>query len=258
MSSHRPTFTLLATAVVACALCAVAQPKAEIRLPEQMDRATAAARGQQLVADLLSQKPEANSSASGTLRIRDQKGNTTIVQVEFTVEITPTNVISRYAASSTAPAFSETVLVFQSEGRPNEYFLATGEGETPRRLPREEVMRPFARSDFWISDLGLDFLRWPLQLVTGTDMRRGQSCEVLESSLPDAPNGGYSKVVSWIASQKPGVMLVHADAYDAKGAILKQFDPKKLQRVEGQWQLRSMEIRNRQTGSRSVIEFNLE
>jgi len=53
-------------------------------------------------------------------------------------------------------------------------------------------------------------------------------------------------------------MLVHADAYDAKGAILKQFDPKKLQRVEGQWQLRSMEIRNRQTGSRSVIEFNLE
>jgi hypothetical protein len=39
--------------------------------------------------------------------------------------------------------------------------------------------------------------------------------------------------------------------------LLKEFDPKKVEKVNGVWQLEEMEIRNRQTGSRTRIDFNL-
>ena len=38
---------------------------------------------------------------------------------------------------------------------------------------------------------------------------------------------------------------------------IKQFDPKSLEKVEGEYQLEEMEIRNPQTGSQTVIKFNL-
>jgi hypothetical protein len=40
--------------------------------------------------------------------------------------------------------------------------------------------------------------------------------------------------------------------------LLKEFEPKKVEKVKGTWQLEEMEIRNRQTGSRTRIEFNLK
>ena len=40
--------------------------------------------------------------------------------------------------------------------------------------------------------------------------------------------------------------------------LLKQFDPKEFKKVQGQWQLEGMEIRNRQTGSRTKIEFQFD
>jgi hypothetical protein len=118
-------------------------------------------------------------------------------------------------------------------------------------------MVPFAGSDFWISDLGLEFLHWPKQRVLRKEMSRSVFCHVLESTNPDAPPGAYSRVVSWVGAEKPGIVIVYAEAFDSKGAILKQFEPKKLEKVDGQWQLEEMEIRNRQTRSRTRIEFNL-
>jgi hypothetical protein len=50
---------------------------------------------------------------------------------------------------------------------------------------------------------------------------------------------------------------VHAEACDGAGGVLKEFDPKELKKVRGQWQLEEMEINNRRTGSRTRIEFNL-
>jgi hypothetical protein len=115
---------------------------------------------------------------------------------------------------------------------------------------------PFPGSDFWAVDLGLEFFHWPQQKLLKKVVRSSRGCSVLESMNPDPATNGYSRVVSWIDSESGGI--IHAEAYDAKGKLLKEYDTKKLRKVNGQWQLEEMEIRNVQTGSRTRLEFDLK
>ena len=117
-------------------------------------------------------------------------------------------------------------------------------------------MIPFAGSDFWVADLGLEFLHWPHQRLLKKEMRHSKSCDVLESVNPAPVPGGYARVVSWIIIESPHG-IVHADAYDAGGELLKRFDPTALEKVQGEYQLEEMEIRNRKTDTRTWIKFNL-
>ena len=87
-------------------------------------------------------------------------------------------------------------------------------------------------------------------------VRSSRGCSVLESTNPDPSTNGYSRVVSWIDSESLGIL--HAEAYDAKGKLLKEYDTKKLKKVKGQWQVEEMEIDNDQTGSRTWLVFDLK
>jgi hypothetical protein len=79
---------------------------------------------------------------------------------------------------------------------------------------------------------------------------------VLESANSNPSTNGYSRVQTWIDNETFG--LVQAKAYDAQGKLLKEFYPKDIKKVNGQWQLESMEIRNVQTRSRTRIVFDLK
>ena len=117
-------------------------------------------------------------------------------------------------------------------------------------------MTPFAGSDFWMADLGLEFFHWPEQKILKHEMRRGRACKVLESTNPSSTTNGYSRVVSWIDNESGGI--VQAEAYDFKNKLLKEFAPKSFKKVNGHWELQEMEIRNVQTGSRTRLEVDLE
>jgi hypothetical protein len=120
-------------------------------------------------------------------------------------------------------------------------------------------MTPFAGSDFWLVDLALEFLHWPQQRVLKKEMKRDLFCDVLQSTNPAPGPGTYSRVVTWIAANRPDeIVIVQGQAYDTKDKLLKEFNPKKVRKINGVWQLESMEIRNLQTGSRTRLEFNLE
>ncbi len=255
---------LLSTGLVtlACLLsCGVlaqpasAQPKAEIRTPQTIDIPTARKLGSELVSELLTMRPTENTQTKGVLRII---ANRKTQQVPFTFSVTngPANWTSTYEAKPTAGDPKPMRLVIQQALlSANKYTVS--EAEKSETTPvGNETMIPFAGSDFWVADLGLEFLHWPEQRLTGTEMRRGQSCRVLESINPNPAAGAYRRVVSWIDIDSGGI--VHADAYDHRDALLKQFDPKEFKKIEGQWQLAEMEIRNRQTGSRTRIEFDLK
>jgi YD repeat-containing protein len=79
---------------------------------------------------------------------------------------------------------------------------------------------------------------------------------VLESINPQPVPGGYSCVVSWLIFDPPHG-IVHADAYDARGHRIKQFDPKNIEKVQGEYQLEAMEMSGGKAGTRTVIEFDL-
>ena len=117
-------------------------------------------------------------------------------------------------------------------------------------------MTPFANSDFWFVDLGLEFFHWPEQKVLKKDVHRSRGCTVLESTNPNPGTNGYSRVVSWIDNETLGI--VEAYAYDAKGKLLKDFYPKDFKKVDGQWQVQTLVMENVQTGSRSRLEFDLK
>lgn len=212
---------------------------------------------------MLAQRPEQDWTNSGVLTIRQLGGRQRVIPVRFQTLVTSSNWLSIYdAVAPDETANTERLTVIHSDGQPNQYLLAEPPSSSltnavPRKLTGHTAMVPFAGSDFWAADLGLEFLHWPQQRILKREMRRGQPCEVLESIDPDPAAGGYARVVSWLDSESPHG-IIHADAYDAHGDVMKQFAPKKLKKIQGQYQLEAMEIGNEKAGTRTVIELNLK
>jgi Outer membrane lipoprotein-sorting protein len=214
----------------------------------------AARQGRQLVAWLLSQKPARNLTRTGTMTIRPRREQGREIPMTFKLVATETNWSSIYETTGPESGAGNVKLtVVHADAQPNQYLLdRRGKQDT---LAGNEAMTPFAGSDFWVADLGLEFLHWPEQRVLRKELRRGQSCDVLESVNPNPGAGGYSRVVSWIDIDSGGI--IYAEAYDAGGKLLKEFTPKSVKKVQGEWQLQEMEMENRQTGSRTSIRFDL-
>lgn len=232
--------------------------------------------GQELAQEILSQRPVENTVNKGVMQIRDESGRHSedpiVCSVVVTICVANTNVIipdwqTLYQATLTNQ--TECLRVMHNTNLTNFYFCSTNSsgavpvlGDVPiighlfgsHQATGPELMAPFAGSDFWICDLGLEFFHWPEQRVLKHETRRTRDCTVLESTNPD-PSNGYSRVVSWIDDETLGI--VHAEAYDTNGKLLKEFDPKSFKKVNGQWELQDMEIRNVQTHSRTWIKFDL-
>ena len=242
------TFLLLSSI-----LTATAQPKSEPPRPPPLDPVQAEKEARILVHDILSQVPDKNSTNTGVLKIRDAQGNRREIPIRFEVFSTPTNWVSIYQTTATINGPGQKLIVIHNGTQPNQYHLANDINPILPINPTN-LMVPFANSDFWLGDLGLEFFHWPKQRLLKKELRRGQSCDVLESTNPQPGSNTYSRVVCWIDIDPPHG-IIHADAFDSKGELLKQFDPKKLEKVHGQYQLESMEIRNHKTGSRTLIEF---
>jgi hypothetical protein len=240
-----------------------AQPKSELIPSPPLDPAEGERQARALISRLLEQRPERPTTNTGVLKIRDAEGKQREVPTRFDILPMPTNWLNVYETIDSKHNPGTKLTVIHSDDKPNEYFLRdstnspTANGNDGK-LARNELIAPFAGSDFWIVDLGLDFLHWPQQRVLRKQMRKSLSCDVLQSVNPHPVSGGYSRVVSWIAINRPeDIVIVHAEAFDTRDKLLKEFDPKKIEKINGIWQLEEMEIRNRQTGTRTRIDFIL-
>ncbi len=211
--------------------------------------------GRALADKILAQWPAQDLTNSGTLEIRDDAGRRHSLRVTCETRVTPTNWLNRYVAAAEPAGPAAVVLtVVHAGAEPNRYFLSN-HSETPGLQPAGNgTLTPFAASDFWLGDLGLEFFHWPGQKVVKKEFHRQCPCTVLESTNPDPAPGAYSRVVCWIDNDSLGI--VEAYAYDAKGRRLKNFYPKNLEKVHGQYQVESMVMENLQTGSKSVLQFD--
>ncbi len=214
--------------------------------------------GRQLAQQLREGWPE-SSTNSGVLQIRNAQGKRFQIPVKCEVVVTATNWRSIYESADAAGS-RVTLEAIHAPGAPNRYYLTEAKASGPpdakaTALRGNELFAPFAGSDFWIADLGLEFFHWPAQKILKKEVKRSRGCTVLESTNPAPSPGGYSRVVSWVDSETLGI--VQADAYDAGGKLLKDFEPKDFKKVKGQWQVGSMRIDNVQTDSRTQLEFDL-
>jgi hypothetical protein len=239
------TFTLIALISLAFSCPVSAQPKEEQALLE----------GRTLAAELSAMGPIKDSSMTGTLFIKRNKKETPVPIVMKLIK-GDDSWKSIYQTKTTNTTEAAVLTIQQAAAKLNGYELLTGTNQAAQKLSGAAADIAFAGSDFWLSDLGMEFFRWPDQRVIKHELRRGQACFVLESKNTKAASGTYSKVVSWIDQDTLGI--VYAEAYDTAGKHLKTFLPKTFQKVNGHYQVKDVEMRNIQTGSRTRLEFDVQ
>ncbi len=208
---------------------------------------------QELVAKLRSATPQENSVINGTLTIKPREGEARTVPVECTIRVEKGSWRSGYQTYG-SNGVPERAVIVHKPGALNEYRFGRGTNE-PKVLAHTQAYQPVAASDFTLPDFGLDFLHWPAQRIIKTEMIKSRWANVLESSNPSPPPGGYARVISWLDKESGGPLK--AEAFDAKGKRVKEFEIGRVRKVEGEWQLKDMQIRDLVDGSRTTLEFDL-
>ena len=227
------------------ASCGIAA--AQGRIPQLNDPVA----GEQLAQELRSMAPATNEPFQGTLTV-SRRGESDRL-VDFRGRMVPLREDAWEVIYVANPpnAVAESVVIRHS-AQPTVYIYRRGR-ET-NVLSGALATNSFAGTDFALLDLGLEFFRWPTQILVTREMRKGKGCDVLESR--PATTNLYSRVVSWIDQETLGLLM--AEAYDARGELLKQFEVSGVKKVAGQWRVREMELRDRQTKSRTRLRFEFD
>ena len=219
--------------------------------------------GRKLAQQLCDAHPTVKYTNDGTILIRGKTNQTLGLHIETSIGDNEWQ--THYIAYQQNSPISEELNVVHSGFSKNRYLWRSwfAGGIVP---PFQESTFPnsaaftnsFFNTDFSLADLGLEFFHWPAQkiLPKTTNLKRGREYTLLESTNPNPPTNGYARVRSWIDKESGGIL--EAEAYDFNGKLLKDFAPKSFKKVNGQWELSEMEIRNVQTGSRTRLEFDLK
>jgi hypothetical protein len=208
----------------------------------------AKAQGERLAQRLRELQPAQAFTNEATLRIQSKKRRVE-VPLHIVTTVTPTNWQASYVAETTNGIHS--FAVSHAADRPNEYRIEPSDGKD-----RDRLMSPLAESDFWIIDLGGEFFHWPTQMLWKKEMKNSQACDVMESKPAVVMTNGYSRIVSWVDQDTGGI--VQAEAYDANGKRLKEFEVKEARKVNGEWRVTELEIRNVQTRSTTLLIFHYD
>ncbi|HEY1171265.1 MAG TPA: outer membrane lipoprotein-sorting protein [Verrucomicrobiae bacterium] len=210
--------------------------------------------GQALAMEICSMGPEKDSSMTATLQIQRDRRTEVSIPIEIKLIKGDKGWKSIYQTRSTNVSDSVILTITHTPGELNSYEVKSGTNQQPQTIAHNSTGVPFAGSDFWISDLGLEFFRWKDQRVTAHEMRNSQACYVLESKNDGSVAGTYSKVISWIDKDTLGI--VFAEAYDQNGKLLKIFKPTGFDVKKKQ--VKTVEMRNRQTKLESRLIFDVK
>lgn len=214
------------------------------------------AAGRELAAKLRTLCPAESLTNSATLRTYAGRKLQRELPLHISVQVGETNWTTTYLTNPQDNTNQTRLSIVRNADGSAEYQWHSDLG-SPRMSSTpsgSELMTPFAQSEFWLADLGMDFLHWPTQRLLKKEICRGQSCDKLESRVPLERDYGYVRVVSWFDIDTGGPVLV--EAYDAAGRMVKEFKPNDFKKVNGQWQVEEVEILNPRTDSRSTIRFD--
>lgn len=226
------------------------------------DGATGPEAGRDLAAMMRSMRPAEDSQWTGTLKITRHHKTTSIpVSCQTTLDKNGSDWTVTYQTAAADSIGAEKLTVHFSPGRANRYVFeqALSPG-APLGAPRESMGAsadiPLAGSDFWLSDLGMEFYHWPQQERLAGERRGGELCHALESVNPTPAPGGYSRVKTWIEKESGAPLEAVADGAD--GAPLKDFKIGSVKKVNGHWQVKDIEMINIRNRSQTHIVFDLE
>ncbi|MEO6036514.1 MAG: outer membrane lipoprotein-sorting protein [Verrucomicrobiota bacterium] len=217
------------------------------------------ANGAELATQLREAQPVENSEISGVLKIRAPHRREDIPVVCKVVTNGNTWQVI-YETRATTSSGAEKLVVIHSLDGHNQYLYARAASpQSP--LPETKSLAPadasiqLAGSDFWLTELGLDFFHWPQQKKLKGEMRLGQPCYVLESVNPGAAT--VVRVKSYIDKESGSPLI--AEGFDRNGKLVKEFSlgGSSFKKIDGRWQLKKMKITSPRNDSETVLEFDL-
>jgi hypothetical protein len=219
--------------------------------------------GQALAREIRVARPQGKVDVRGFIRMRGADGRRTSVPFEYRTAERGALWEAVYETPGGEGVPAQRLVVTFSEVRSPVYVLeemgATNGVVGTRQLLGDAAMIPFAGSDFWLADLGLEYLHWPEHRIvkeTRIRMRKGRPCRLLESRNPEAGAAAYQRVLSWIDRETGKPIL--AEAYGSDGKLMKEFEIGGVTRVNGVWELKNLEMRNVSTDTVTVLEFKYE
>lgn len=211
--------------------------------------------GQRLAAELRRQRPTENSTNSASLRLRDKSGRRSTIPVNIRTVLTPDGWEAHYTLPQSVTNGATVATIRHGDGKSPEYAVRSA-GANAVSFGQADIA--LGGSDFWVSDLALEFLHWPEQKVLRMEPSSGRMCHVLESTHPGT--NGYARVVSWIDTKYDA--LLNAEAYNKAGRLVKRFSTgsfKKVTRPDGQeaWFLQDVKISDRTRDSVTELSFEV-
>lgn len=218
-----------------------------LRAAEKIDAAA-------LLKDIAGRAPTEEREILGTLKIRPAEGKPRSIPIKWAVLAGGSKWRDVYQTPKSASIPPEAFIVSHTEGSTNQYELTRAGEKVPDIATN--LFQPFATSDFWLIDLGLDFFHWPNPKHYDTEMRKSRACYVIESPNPVPRKGAYKRVLSWLDVESGG--LIRAEAYDHEDKLLKTFTVKKIEKIKGRWHLEELHIQNEQTDSSTRLVFDLK
>jgi hypothetical protein len=214
--------------------------------------------GRALAEQIRCSMPEQNYERHGVFVVKSGK-NKTEIPFFCQVKLHEGTWETVYQTEETPAAGAERLVILHSTNGPNQYRYARAAKpgaplpEPSPALPAD-MEAPFAGTDFSLGDLGLEFLHWPGQCQLKSEMRKGQSCYVLEST--NAQKAGIVRVTSFIDTKSFGPIYV--EAYDSGGKEIKEFSLDSMQKdAHGQYQVKEMGIDNTKTRSHTDVKFDM-
>jgi Outer membrane lipoprotein-sorting protein len=202
--------------------------------------------GRELAAKLRAVKPEGNTNWHGVLEIFGRKHKIPPVPLDCEQTVADRNWTVTYTTHPTDTNLAEKFVIVFSLDKPNQYFYAraASPGQPPgevKPISAAEADIPLGNSDFWLTDLGLEFLHWPEQFRLKGDIHNGRGRYVLVSTNPHPAPGGYSTVKTWIDKQSDEP--TRAEAYGTNtNRVMKSFSLEKIAQVDGGYQAKELEI----------------
>ena len=239
------SFQRLLTTLALLSLVAASSLAFDIPLDRQRED------GARLAALLRSQRPAENLTNSGTLRIRDASGRRRELPVIITTSSETDSWTVRYEARSRTNTPVDSLTVLFSPDSPPRY-----ESTTP--ISSSPSVQPFAGTDFWRCDLGLEFLHWPDQRLVKQELSNGRMCWALDSYNP--ATNGYASVRSWVDTEFQA--LLRAEAYDSIRRKVKEFSTGSFRQIttrEGReiWMLKDIRIRDEFRDTRTELIYDV-
>lgn len=219
--------------------------------------------GAALAAELRHQKPAQSLTNAGVLRVRDPKGRRKELPVTVTTLVGDRGWQVVYQVREGVDGTLETLTVRQTGDSRPQYEVsrrdpASPVATAPRQIEAGASAVALAGTDFWLCDLGLEFLHWPTQRVAKQEMSNGRLCWALDSINPGT--NGYASVRSWIDAEYHAVL--RAEAYDDRRRKVKEFSTgsfKQLTTSDGHemWFLRDIRIRDEIRDTRTDLVYRL-